>query len=267
MDNTTPTNNNYIIAGAIIVAGIVIALGIFASKNPVPLQGNNENNSQEVIIDGNFSIPEVNQNDHIRGNIDAKIVMVEYSDIQCPFCQQFHTEAKSAQQALSPNEFAWVYRHFPLSSIHPHATRYALATECVASQKGSAGFALFIDALIEKAQTEENNPEGISESDIIALASSQGVDTKAFTTCLSSDAPSKIVSQHTSDAMSAGATGTPFNIFVLKEALSDKQREALKTAFPQPGLFTLSEDGKKLSMSGSIGKDQIIQIVNILLNK
>lgn len=269
MDSTTPTNNNYIIAGAIIVAGILISLGIFASKSPVNLPGTGDTagDPTQIISEADIDIPAVSASDHIRGASDAQVTLVEYSDIQCPFCQRFHAEAKAAFASYTGNQFAWVYRHFPLTSIHPHATRYAVATECVAQQKGSAGFATFIDELIVKAEAAAENQNGVSQADIVALAQSQGLDTTAFTSCLASDAPAKIVSQQSADAQKAGGTGTPYNIFVSKTALTDAQKSAIETAFPQPGLFLISKDGKKLSIAGSISQDQIKQLVDIMMTK
>lgn len=81
----------------------------------------------------------INETDHIKGNEDAKIVLIEYSDFECPFCQKFHL---TMLQILNDyeNDIAWVYRHFPLDAIHKKARPFAIASECAYSQKGNDAF-------------------------------------------------------------------------------------------------------------------------------
>lgn len=90
------------------------------------------------------SFKAVSVEDHLRGDRDAELVMVEYSDFQCPFCQNFHA---TALQALSEYDgrVAWVYRHFPLDNIHPYARPAAEASECVAELGGDEAFWKFAD--------------------------------------------------------------------------------------------------------------------------
>lgn len=77
--------------------------------------------------------------DYIRGNEDARIVVIEYSDIECPFCARFHTTMKEALEVY-PDDVAWVYRHFPLDQIHPNARKAAAAVECIGEQQGSDAY-------------------------------------------------------------------------------------------------------------------------------
>lgn len=92
-------------------------------------------------------IPDVTSEDWVKGNRDAKVALIEYSDFECPFCQQFHS---SAQQALDayPNDLQWVYRHFPLD-FHPNANKYAYTAECVAELGGNDAFWAFADKIFE----------------------------------------------------------------------------------------------------------------------
>ena len=96
-----------------------------------------------MAISPSFSITE---NDHIRGNPDASITIVEFSDFQCPFCTRFHPTVKQALAEYG-DQVRWVYKHFPLSQIHPEAISDAEASECIAEQKGGDGFWNFADAL------------------------------------------------------------------------------------------------------------------------
>ena len=89
------------------------------------------------------SLPEVDSDDHIIGNPNAKIVLVEYSDFECPFCQRFHPTMQQIMEEYG-DDVAWVYRHFPLS-FHPNARPAAITSECVAKLGGNNAFWKFAD--------------------------------------------------------------------------------------------------------------------------
>lgn len=69
----------------------------------------------------------------VRGNLNAKITVVEYSDFECPFCKRFH---QTMQQVISTygNDIKWVYRHFPLDGLHQQARPEANMAECAYEQ-------------------------------------------------------------------------------------------------------------------------------------
>lgn len=103
------------------------------------------------IASGNIVLAQglsVTEKDHVKGNPNAKVTLVEFSDFQCPFCKRFHP---TVQQALSEygDQIRLVYKHFPLDSIHPQARPAAEASECIAEQKGSEGFWQFADAVFK----------------------------------------------------------------------------------------------------------------------
>lgn len=97
--------------------------------------------SAESSLEG---VPPVTDADHYQGPQDAQIVLVEYSDFECPFCKNFHP---TMNQVMSEyNNVAWVYRHYPLA-FHPQAQKAAEAAECVAQQVGDEAFWQFTDTL------------------------------------------------------------------------------------------------------------------------
>jgi len=69
----------------------------------------------------------------IVGNANAKISLIEYSDFECPFCKRFHATMQQVMAANGDN-VRWVYRHFPLDSLHQKARTEALASECAGEQ-------------------------------------------------------------------------------------------------------------------------------------
>lgn len=85
----------------------------------------------------------VTEADHIKGSLDAPIKVVEYSDFDCPFCSRFHGSMETIIE--SNDDVAWVYRHFPLDSLHPQARAVARASECVAELGGNEAFWIFTD--------------------------------------------------------------------------------------------------------------------------
>lgn len=95
-----------------------------------------------------LSIRPPSANDHIIGSATAPIVLVEYSDFQCPYCQMIH---ESLQKLVSESDgkIAWVYRHLPLYQIHPQAEPAANASECIAEQLGNQAFWQFANTIFQ----------------------------------------------------------------------------------------------------------------------
>lgn len=75
----------------------------------------------------------VGQSDHIQGSLTAPIVLVEYGDYQCPYCMEAVETVRELQQQFA-ERLCYVFRHFPIIEIHPHAMRAAEATEAAAAQ-------------------------------------------------------------------------------------------------------------------------------------
>lgn len=101
----------------------------------------------------------VSPDDHILGNKKAKIVIVEYSDLECPFCKVFHNTMHQVVEK-SNGDVAWVYRHYPIPQLHKKAFREAEATECAWEQKGNDGFWKYMDKLFEITTSND----GLDES-------------------------------------------------------------------------------------------------------
>ncbi len=101
-------------------------------------------NQAEITIDP------ITLEDHYFGSKDAEIVIIEYSDLECPYCSRFHQTMHQVIKDYN-GKVAWVYRHLPLESIHPNSFNKALASECVAEIGGDAKFWLYIDTIFDKA--------------------------------------------------------------------------------------------------------------------
>ena len=75
----------------------------------------------------------VGERDHVQGPANASVTLVEYGDYECPYCRAAVAIVEELQQVL-PDDLRFVFRHFPLENIHPHARRAAEAAEAAASQ-------------------------------------------------------------------------------------------------------------------------------------
>lgn len=98
-------------------------------------------------------IPDYQEGEHILGNSNAPIVVIEYSDLECPYCKKFGDTMKEIMVESNGN-VAWVYRHW---IVHPNALPKAAASECVAKLKGNEAFWKYID-LVFGLMEKENNP-------------------------------------------------------------------------------------------------------------
>ncbi len=154
-------------------------------------------------------IPVVTDKDHIRGNRNAKIVLVEYSDLECPFCKKFHPTMKQVLKEYG-DKVAWVYRHYPLP-FHPNAQKEAEASECAADQGGNITFWNYIDAILDRTNS---GGEGFSLKKLVPLAEELGLDGTKFKTCLDSGTYAQKVKTGVDNAAKGGVTGTPATVTI-----------------------------------------------------
>jgi protein-disulfide isomerase len=146
-----------------------------------------------------------------RGPADAPVTIVEFSDFHCPFCRSAQPTL-NALAAKYPGKLRFVYRHFPLDSLHPQARRASEASWCAAEQRR---FWEFHDRIYA------NGPDA-SEETIKRLAGEAGLDTAALTSCLASGRASEAVEKDVEEGTRHGVTGTP-GFFVNGRSLSGNQ--------------------------------------------
>jgi protein-disulfide isomerase len=111
----------------------------------------------------------VNSNDHLFGNSNATLELVEYGDYECPYCGRAYPIVKDIKKKLD-GDIKFVFRNFPLSKIHPHAFMAAVATEA-ANLQGK--FWEMHDMVFE-------NQKSLNEGNIIHFASLLGLDADRF---------------------------------------------------------------------------------------
>lgn len=146
---------------------------------------------------------------HTLGPADARHVIREFSDFQCPFCARFVSTALKGikEDILLRGDVRFEFHHFPLVSIHPNAFPAAEATECVVAANGAEAFWPYHDSLFLRQQAWS----GLSDSSayFIRLAQDIGLNTEAMAQCLAERSFSETVQTAYDAALQLGIRGTP----------------------------------------------------------
>lgn len=196
---TTP---RAILLGACILAISHLGYGTLLTRNGAALE--NE------IFKGRI----IDESDLATGNTKSDIVVVEYSDTECPFCAQFHPTIKKMQDEYG-SKISFVYRYFPLTQIHPHAFEEARALYCAGKVGGSKKREAYIHEIFTSKIAKKNMvlPEGGKE----ALASNVGLDVSAMSACMKSQESSDAINASIQDGVQAGVDGTPATYVLIKK--------------------------------------------------
>lgn len=210
------TTNRLVLPAAIIISGLILAVAIFVFRS--------DGGPSASAGDVSQTRP-VSPEDHMIGNPEAKVKIVEYSDIDCRYCKGFQkTMAQLMTEYGTDGDVAWVYRHFPLVDIHRYAASHAEAAECVASIAGESSLWRFIDILHAAApDVNQFNPR-----DYPGAISQLGVPEAEFTTCMDEGRFADRVQADFENALAAGGEGTPY-IVVFVEG---QEPVALEGALP-----------------------------------
>lgn len=180
-----------------------------ASTKPIASAGQDEN---KLTADKAAKVSPVSDSDHIKGSRDAQVFLIEYADLECPYCKTFHSVAAQAIESF-PGKAAWVYRHFPLDTIHTKSRTEAQGAECAGSLAGNGAFWSYIERIY--SVTPSNNM--LDMTLLPQIAGQVGVDKTKFNACLGSDKAKAAVETDYQSGVEAGVTGTPANFIVNKK--------------------------------------------------
>ena len=150
------------------------------------------------------------ERDHIKGNPDAEVTLVEYSDFECPFCKKFHVTAEKLVEAYD-GKLNWVYRHFPLSFHNPGAQKQAEAAECASALGGNDMFWKYTDTIYERTRS---GGRGFAVRKLVPLAVELGIDEQQFKECLDSGRYAARVQEDFDEGSRIGIRGTPGNVLI-----------------------------------------------------
>jgi len=217
MDQLPQENqSNNLIPIAIMIAGALIAGAIYlGGKSPqVASSGSPQAAQGDQKLD---KLAPITVNDHIRGNPNAPVKIVEYSDLECPFCKSFHPTMKQVMSEYGASgQVAWVYRHFPIDQLHPvKARKEAVAAECANELAGNDAFWKYVDRFFEI--TPSNNDTDI-DTVLPQIARELGLDETQFSSCLASGKYDKHIEDEVQNALAIGSTGTPNSVVVGKSS-------------------------------------------------
>ena len=138
---------------------------------------------------------------YARGGAEARVVLVEFSDFQCPFCGRHakQTLPQIERDYVATGKLRYVMRNLPLEQIHPDALRAASAAECA----GDQGKYWAMHAKLF------GNQQALSTDDLVRYAQEAGVEPGAFRQCVESDTHADKIRQDLNDALAVGVNSTP----------------------------------------------------------
>jgi protein-disulfide isomerase len=162
---------------------------------------------------GSVRMSSIVDDDPYKGDENAPVTIVEFSDFQCPFCARFfsNTLSQIENDYISTGKVKLVYRDFPLS-FHPNAQPAAEAAECAREQ---GKFWEFHDKIFE-------NQQALSASSYKQWASELGLDTAKFNSCVDSGKYRSEVQKDFADGSALGASGTPTFFIGKSDGLGQK---------------------------------------------
>ena len=194
--------NPYVIPASIVVAGVLIAGAVFYTNRLASAPPAGQNAAVAEAVGGQPAVPaDLADDDPFLGDPQAPVTIVEFADFQCPFCGRFFktTEQEIIEKYVKTGKAKFVYRDFPLTSIHDEAQKSAEAAEC-ADEQGK--FWEYHDLTYERQ-------DKLSVTHYKAWAAELGLNTAEFNQCLDSGKYFEEVQKDFRDGQAAGVKGTP----------------------------------------------------------
>lgn len=210
-------------AGVVVSAGVIFAIGFivmlvmmfkgvdFPTKSSTnkntTTTANSNSNTNTVTTDttgtpsGTIALDSLR---NVRG--DGDLTIVEYSDIDCPFCVRFHPTMKQVVEENYAGKVRWAYKHLPLTSLHPNAKKKAIASECAADQ---GKFWEYIDSIVDNTATDTD--------EITSSAEAVGLDMTKFNDCYNNEETVDRITEDSAEAQKFGARGTPYALVIDKD--------------------------------------------------
>lgn len=195
---TTPVA---IIIGAIIISGGLMGYGAI-------MQGGGT--SAPTLA---FKGRPIDSTDYVAGNEKSKIIVVEYSDPECPFCIQLSPTIKQLKDEYG-DKIAFTFRYFPLTQIHKNAVDESRAIACAGVVGGKEKYYEYIDAFFGYKMSKQTTqlPKTGKED----IAKSVGLNMSEFANCMSTRQTEKTILDSIDDGVVAGVQGTPSTFILLK---------------------------------------------------
>ncbi len=195
---------------AIIIAATILGGSHILYGNIIENKGTQPQKKTQASI---FTGKPIDDKDYVDGNINSKVIIIEYADTECPYCVTVHPTLKQIRTDYK-DKVAFVYRHFPLTQIHFNAFDESKAITCAGKLGGTKSFYEYLDALYGyklSKQTMQLPTTGIQD-----IAKNGGLNQSAFTACMQNKDTSLIVDASINDGVQAGVEGTPATFVLVK---------------------------------------------------
>ncbi len=202
-DQNSETKISISVPTAIIIAGVLIAGAVFYSNNSSFKTANPLGGQPAAKVDVSAD------DDVFLGPENAKVIIIEFSDYQCPFCRSFWRDTLSQikeQYINSGKSVKFVYRDFPLS-FHPMAQKYAESAECAGEQ--NKYWEMHDKIFQEQEKLGTGTISAFAVADVKRWAGEIGLNVSEFNQCLDSGKYTSEVKKDFDDGSKAGVTGTP----------------------------------------------------------
>jgi protein-disulfide isomerase len=185
-----------------IVLIILIVWAVTKIKSPSSNNSSSSSNSQSTPANTTIS-----DSPYLGDKSVAKVAIIEFSDYECPYCQQFFLQTfdQVVSTFVNTNKAIFVYREFAGVGGNAAETE-SNAALCVKDQKGNSAYFQMAKLIYQNTGLEG---KGITNDNLIKFAVSIGADQTKFTSCLNADTFKNSIQKDTSDAEAAGVTGTP----------------------------------------------------------
>jgi Na+/H+ antiporter NhaA len=217
-----------VLCAALVSSGLTWTLFRATERLPRRLRLRALIGSARPIVD--LAVPVDPDRDHVRGALDAPVTLVEYGDLECPFCGQAEPVVRELLADFGDVRYVW--RHLPLNDVHPNAQLAAEATEAAAEQ---GAFWDLHDMLLR-------HQGALKLHDLIGYAGQLGLDTNRFTEDIRKRVGRARIAEDVDGADLSGVSGTPtffvngrrhygaYDIETLSRAVrAARARAALKT--------------------------------------
>lgn len=196
---TTPT--------AIVLGSCIIAFGIVGYGFVIKTEASGDTSSI-------FTGKPIDEKDYVEGNQKSNVIVVAYSDPECPFCISVYPTLKQLREEYK-DTVSFVYRHFPLTQIHPQAFDESRAIACAGVIGGTKKFYEYIDMLYGyKADHKTNQLPNTGKDDI---ARTTGIPIEKYSACMSTNQTENTVYEAINDGIQAGVQGTPSTFILVKK--------------------------------------------------
>lgn len=184
------------------IALIIAARTIQSKTGIVKLPG-------DVKMESLEGLKPISAADHTRGSATAPMKLIEYSDLQCPFCKIFHQSMlEIAPEYIDGGKVQWAYRHYPLISIHENAKDLAIATECGFKLGGHDAFWKIVDGIFADPDQKFNMAK------LPAIAQASGISMPQYSTCFRTKQTVSVVDADMVDGAKIGIMGTPYAVII-----------------------------------------------------